>query len=152
MSNSYLEMFEKDSQSVDYWKEYAILSFTEELARKMEEKRISQTELARRLGSSAAYVSQALNGTANFTIGTMTKLAHALESKLSLHIADKDIVVRWEDLTIEQAVEKEESLANTSIKEESHGTSNACVLARSGDQVGVFYISVNGETVQTAHG
>jgi transcriptional regulator with XRE-family HTH domain len=48
---------------------------------------VSGTELGRRIGSSQAYISRVLNGGANFTLGTMTKLATGLGMELKMHLA-----------------------------------------------------------------
>jgi transcriptional regulator with XRE-family HTH domain len=57
--------------------EMAILEFTEALYVTMEQQGISQAELARRLGTSRAYVTKALRGNVNFTLATMSRLAAA---------------------------------------------------------------------------
>ncbi len=65
-----------------FQKELAILEFTEELSRVMRAAGVTRTELAHRIGSSQAYVSRVLNGGANFTLGSMTKLASGLGLEL----------------------------------------------------------------------
>jgi len=52
----------------------------------MEENGVSRAELARRISKSPAYVTQILRGNANFTIGTMVRLAMALNCRLELHL------------------------------------------------------------------
>src|SRR5205085_2772261 len=69
----------------------------EDLARLMEEQRVTRAELARRLGISRAYITKMLGGSANFTLLTMVKLAMALDGAVHIHISDKRAVTRWPD-------------------------------------------------------
>lgn len=107
MSSSSLEeklerwdrMFKEAEQTVDYWLEGAILEFTMDLGRLMDEQGVSRAELARRLGTSRAYVTKLLGGNANFTLETMTKVAMALGGAVHVHIAPRDASVRWKDVS-----------------------------------------------------
>ncbi len=85
---------EKDPQ---YWMEHAVLDFTEELWRHMEERGVSRAELARRLGTSPAYVTKALRGEGNFTLSTMVRFALALDQRVAVHLAPTHSVTRWID-------------------------------------------------------
>lgn len=69
-----------------YWKERAVLSATEEIALAMERAGVSRAELARRLGSSPAYVTKILRGNANFTLDSLSRLARALGGELKVQI------------------------------------------------------------------
>lgn len=53
----------------------------------MQEQGITRAELARRLGTSQAYITRVLSGNANFTLKTISKLAMALgmELEIGLH-------------------------------------------------------------------
>jgi transcriptional regulator with XRE-family HTH domain len=73
----------------------------------MEEQKVSRAELARRLGTSRAYVTKLLGGNANFTLQTMTKVAMALEATVHVHVADQKAVTRW----IDQVPAPEENVA-----------------------------------------
>jgi transcriptional regulator with XRE-family HTH domain len=84
----YRDFLTQAESSPDYWRELAIIELTEGLCRRMEEKKISRAELARRMGTSRAYVTKLLGGDANFTLTTMVKLAMALEGTLQINIAD----------------------------------------------------------------
>lgn len=88
---------EETEASPDYWHEIAVVELTEDLSRLMEEGQVSRAELARRLGTSRAYITKLLGGDANFTLMTMVKLALALDGALHLHIADKRATCRWVD-------------------------------------------------------
>lgn len=96
-TRSFKELFAEAEKHPDFHKELAILEFTEELWRVMQEKGVSGTELGRRIGSSQAYISRVLNGGANFTLGTMTKLAMGLGMELKMHLAPAHAVTVWRD-------------------------------------------------------
>ena len=72
----------------------------------MEEQKVSRAELARRLGTSRAYVTKLLGGNANFTLQTMTKVAMALGSTVHVHVADQRAVTRWIDEMPSEEVEQ----------------------------------------------
>ena len=93
----YRQLLDRVESSPDYWREAAIIEFTEGLCRRMEEKKISKAELARRMGTSRAYITRLLGGDANFTLGTMVKLALAVDGSLVVRIADKGAVPQWEN-------------------------------------------------------
>jgi DNA-binding Xre family transcriptional regulator len=62
--------------------ESAIIAFTEEVLRRMEEIHVSKTQLAEKLGIDPAAVSKLIGGENNFTLKTMVRIARALQSKL----------------------------------------------------------------------
>jgi plasmid maintenance system antidote protein VapI len=93
----YRQMFQEAESHADYWIDGPIGEFTEDLARLMEEKEVTRAELARRMGTSRAYITKMLGGNANFTLLTMVKLAMALDGAVHIHIADKRAVTRWRD-------------------------------------------------------
>jgi transcriptional regulator with XRE-family HTH domain len=90
--------FAKEAESsVDYWAAGPITDFIEDVWRLMEEQKVSRAELARRLGTSRAYVTKLLGGNANFTLQTMAKVAMALGSQVHVHVAGRDVLTRWID-------------------------------------------------------
>ena len=93
----YWQAFRKAEASVDYWVAGPITEFAEDIWRLMEEQKVSRAELARRLGTSRAYVTKLLGGNANFTLHTMSKVAMALGAAVHVHVADKGMVTRWRD-------------------------------------------------------
>ena len=93
----YREFLEEARKSVDYWVDGPITEFTEDIWRLMEEQKVSRAELARRLGTSRAYVTKLLGGNANFTLQTMTKVAMALGATVHVHVADQKAITRWID-------------------------------------------------------
>jgi len=93
----YQQMFEEAEASVDYWLAGPVTDFTEDLCRLMEERDISRAELARRMGTSRAYVTKLMRGNVNFTLTTMVKLAMAVGGAVHVHISDQRAVTRWRD-------------------------------------------------------
>lgn len=90
-------LFEAAEKRPEYWQQDAILDFAEEVYRLMEERGVSRAELARRLGTSQAYVTQVLRADSNFTVGTMTRIGMALDHRLRLHLAPKHSITIWRD-------------------------------------------------------
>ncbi len=81
----YSAMIADAKGSVDYWLDIAQTDFARELHRRMKDMGVSPSELARRMGTSKAYVSQLLDG-GNFTLLTMVKIAMALGSVVHVHL------------------------------------------------------------------
>jgi transcriptional regulator with XRE-family HTH domain len=86
---SFRGLLEEAQQHDDFWIEAAILEVTEAVARRMDELAMSRSELARRLGTSPAYVTKILRGSANFTLATIVKLARALDCEVSIRLAPR---------------------------------------------------------------
>lgn len=93
----YRQFVKEAEGSVDYWVAGPIDDYVLDICRLMEEKKVSKAELARRLGTSRAYVTKLLGGNANFTLATMTKVAMALDAVVRVHVADQQTVTRWHD-------------------------------------------------------
>ena len=102
----YRKLLKEAENHVDYWMGVPILEFTEDLCRIMKEKRVSRAELARRIGTSRAHVTQLLGGGANFTLLTMVKLAMALDSAVHIHLSDKRAITKWRDKAPRKAAKK----------------------------------------------
>jgi transcriptional regulator with XRE-family HTH domain len=102
----YRKLFEEAETHPDYWMGIPVLEFTDDLCRIMKEKKVSRAELARRIGSSRAYITKLLGGGANFTLLTMVKLAMALDGAVHIHIADKQAISKWRDKLPRKAAKK----------------------------------------------
>jgi transcriptional regulator with XRE-family HTH domain len=90
MSNAeYSEMLAEAARSVDYWQDVAQTDFARDMHRRMKERGISAAELARRMGTSKAYVSQLLDG-GNFTLLTMVKVAMALDAVVRVQLEGRE--------------------------------------------------------------
>lgn len=79
----------------EYAAEHAKMDFAVALERRMARLGVSRSELARRLGTSAAAVTATLRGDANLTIDRMVRLAHALDARVHFHIAPTASSVHW---------------------------------------------------------
>lgn len=62
--------------------ECLILDTTELILQIMEDKEITRTELAQRIGRTKGYVSQLLNGNRNMTLRTLATIAYALQHQV----------------------------------------------------------------------
>lgn len=91
------EVFAEAQSRVDFWEEDAVLSFTDDLCLAMDRAGTSRAELARKLGTSQAYITKVLRGDANFTLRTMARLAFALDSQLRFHLAPRESRTIWFD-------------------------------------------------------
>jgi transcriptional regulator with XRE-family HTH domain len=89
VEKSFRGLLEEAQQHDDFWIEAAILEITEAVVRRMDELAISRSELARRLGTSPAYVTKILRGSANFTLASIVKLARALDCDVSVRLAPR---------------------------------------------------------------
>lgn len=84
--HTFEDLYRDAERHDDYWAAQASLAFTEDVCAVMEEKKISRTELARRLGTSPAYVTKLLRGDTNFTLATLVKVARALGAELEVRL------------------------------------------------------------------
>lgn len=75
-------------KTVEYKTESLILDFTEQVVGRMRELKINKTELAFKIGTSPAYVTNVLKGSNNFSIETMAKIAFALRSEIKITLHD----------------------------------------------------------------
>jgi len=66
-----------------------LLDAAELISRLMQEKGVTRTELARRIGRSKGFVTQVLNGRHNMTLRTLADLAWALDSRLHVVVPDQ---------------------------------------------------------------
>jgi transcriptional regulator with XRE-family HTH domain len=83
--------YAKAQRSAGYWTERAILDYTSDLWLSLRQKRLSQRQLAEKVGKSEAYVSKIFGGEQNMTIGTMVELAHAVDKRLQIKLVDAEI-------------------------------------------------------------
>jgi transcriptional regulator with XRE-family HTH domain len=90
----YRQLFAEAESSPEYWNAVAAHEFVRELERRMDEQGVSRADLARRLGTSKAYVTKVLGADTNFTLATMTRLAAALEGTVHVQVVDRDTATR----------------------------------------------------------
>jgi hypothetical protein len=77
-TRTFNELFYRAEQQDDYWVARASLAFTESVGQLLEAQHMSRAELARRLGTSTAYVTKILRGDVNFTLRTMVRVSRVL--------------------------------------------------------------------------
>lgn len=65
------------------------MDFTGEVVDRMRRNNITKAELAKRLKTSAAFVTKLLSGENNFTIETMVKVALALDAEVQIRLPAK---------------------------------------------------------------
>ena len=85
-SDTFDALYAEAETHEEYWVAGMVQEFTEEVVRLMKERRVTRSELARRLGTSPAYVTKILRGNANFTLASMAKLSRALGAELRLQL------------------------------------------------------------------
>lgn len=73
-------------QQPAYWSHLMTLEFIDALAAQMDAQAVSGAELARRMGTSRAWVSRVLAGECNLTAATMGKLAFALGMRVTIQV------------------------------------------------------------------
>jgi transcriptional regulator with XRE-family HTH domain len=85
---TFADLYREAEKHDDYWVAGLVHDFTEALARRMGEQSLSRTELARRLGTSQAYVTKVLRGNVNFTLATLVKLARVVGGEVRLDLGE----------------------------------------------------------------
>lgn len=95
---SFASLYAKLEASPSYRAEKLAVAFLAELNASMHEQGISNAELARRIGASAAYVTKVFRGPSNLSVETLAKLADAVGCQVHLHLAKNAVSVRWFDV------------------------------------------------------
>jgi transcriptional regulator with XRE-family HTH domain len=97
-AKTFKQLFEAARKRLAYHVEGVILEFTEEVVARMEAEDVSNTELAKRLDASPAYVTKVLRGSTNFTLETMVKIARALNADVRVHLQPVGTKTQWLDV------------------------------------------------------
>lgn len=79
---------DKAEKTDDFWIGNAKLNFSLLMAEKADQLGLKNADIARRIGTSNAYISKVFRGDANLTIDSMVKIARALECKLEISLND----------------------------------------------------------------
>ncbi|WP_122845690.1 helix-turn-helix domain-containing protein [Pseudomonas viridiflava] len=98
--NSYSALKSRSKDRLSYWLESAKQDFMISIHNIMLKEKISNAELAGRIGCSPAYISKILRGDANFTIETMVKISRALKTKLCIHLSDPHESIQWRGIVV----------------------------------------------------
>ena len=85
--------------------ERLVLDVTEQLAEALESGRVTQAELARRMGRTPGFVSQLLGGGRNLTLRTIVDIAAALSLRPSFKLSSKRMSTPAEPLATIEAQE-----------------------------------------------
>lgn len=85
-AKSFDDLYQEAERHDDYWLAGRTQAFAEEIFVLMERQDVTRSELARRLGTSPAYITKILRGNANFTLASMERLARALGADLRIQL------------------------------------------------------------------
>lgn len=100
VAERFANLFERFEQSESYHIDAAKLEISEQIHLAMEQQGISRAELARSLGKSRAYVTKVLQGSTNFTLESLVRIARALDCQLDLQLSPRhgasDLDALWE--------------------------------------------------------
>ncbi|MFM2276240.1 MAG: hypothetical protein RL211_2112 [Pseudomonadota bacterium] len=97
LSSSLKSYFDEARKTDGYWAEKAKIDFSIALDSQRDYAKVTYAEIAKRLGSSPAYVSKVFRGDTNLTIESMVKLARSIGGQLDIRIVDSAAAVsRWD--------------------------------------------------------
>lgn len=105
ISDWFNELTESLESDPEYIAESISIDLAMKINKKMEEQGVSQSELAKRLGVSKAYVSQILQGQNNMTVLTVCKLGSALNITPKIYFDDNLQTLETENIIPFQSVE-----------------------------------------------
>jgi transcriptional regulator with XRE-family HTH domain len=92
---TFAQMVKELEQSGQLYVECAKTGIAEHIHSAMKREHVSKAELARRLGKSRAYITQILQGSVNFTIETLVRVATVLNCELDMKMSPKSMVSHW---------------------------------------------------------
>lgn len=97
--NRKLATYLAERKKIDaYWVESAKLDFAMALEKQIRLAGLSYANLAKKIGTSAAYISKVFRGDTNMTIETMVKLTRASGARLNIEIVGKAASTqRWDN-------------------------------------------------------
>ena len=92
-----LQKFTEQARKDDsYWVEKAKLDYSVALEKQRKRSGMTFAALAKKIGTSAAYITKVFRGDSNLTIESMVKLARATGGRLTIQVADdKADASRW---------------------------------------------------------
>lgn len=85
---SFKELYERSSEDADYLAEQLKVNFLAAITHRMDAHGVSKSELARRTGTTPAYITKIFSGPTNVSAQTMAKLAFALNAKINVDFED----------------------------------------------------------------
>lgn len=99
MTKTVAAMLREAARHDDYWQQWLISDFTEELARRLDTLRMSRSAFAEKIGAAPPYVTRVLRGEENLTAASMSKLARAVGSVVRVHLAPLGTYSVWLDFS-----------------------------------------------------
>lgn len=129
----YQELARSFEQDPKYWVECLKLAFSEDVGRLMEKRGMNQSDLARRLDTSRAYVTRLFRGNFNPTVETLVKVAMALDARVALHLHPHMSDTAWLDVPRPESTttsdvrawaDRHAFIPMTSTRESNHVTAN----------------------------
>jgi transcriptional regulator with XRE-family HTH domain len=112
-----------------YWVESAKLDFAMKLEKQIRLANLSYATLAKKIGTSAAYISKIFRGDTNMTIETMVKLTHASGSRLNIEIVNEAVAAqRWDNKIVRFPIIREQhvtAVCTTITEYANHQASNS---------------------------
>ena len=85
---SFKELYARSSEDADFLAEQLKVGFLAGLTQRMVEQGMNKSELARRTGTTPAYIAKIFSGPTNVSAQTMAKLAFALNAKVNVDFED----------------------------------------------------------------
>ena len=99
LSKAIQKFVERAKESDSYWVEKTKLDFSLSLEKQRRAVDMSYADIARKINSSAAYVTKIFRGDVNLTIESMVKLARAAGGQLRIQIIDEKASARiWDKI------------------------------------------------------
>jgi len=95
MSKKHVDILDDLRATLEYEVAGVEMDFTESLEELMARRGVNKSELARRIGTSPAYITKILRGGTNFTLETMVKLVRALQGQLTIRVCGAEDDNRW---------------------------------------------------------
>ena len=98
VTERFADLFREMERSDVYHIEGAKVEIAEQIYLAMKRQGVSNAELARRLGKSRAYITKVLQGSTNFTIESLTTIAHVLDCQLDLRLSPRHAASELDEL------------------------------------------------------
>ncbi len=92
------KMLDTVKDSFEFRLETIILDITEQISKRMKERQINRTELAKALDVSPAAITKILNGNSNFTLKTLLSLGDVLDLDLAINFRPREISIGAQQL------------------------------------------------------
>ena len=100
--STFAELMEEAKQHDDFWLYLAQHDYTESLYALMKAEGVDERELARRVGTSASYVTKVFRGSVNPSLKQMIRLARGLEGELHMYVAGEGNIVDFKETGCEK--------------------------------------------------